>query len=504
MKKTAIILILLSLLSKPLGFIKQLLLSYFFGATNLTDAYFIASSALGLMMIYFGAISTSYVPTYNKVLKSNGEIQAYKFTNNLISIQLILAMFVMIIICSFADNIIYLLASGLDDKTTALAGSLLIVLSTGIPFIVLTGELSSFLNIKNRSIQRALAQYTGHIFIFFVILAGIYSIYFLAIGSVVSVVIFTLLLVYLCYKQGLYLRLQISFDENVRYALVFALPMILNSSIALINVIVDQNIGSWLGEGVISAINYSASIQSLLMDGIIGIIMINVVFPRLSYLSVNNTHEAVISFRKILIILQCIVIPISFLFIFFATDIVSFIYQRGAFDNNAVNMTATVISTMAIAFPFMIYNIICNNMLFANHLSKWPLIVSIVAILTNIVLSLILSHFYGLVGLISGSVIASIFAAITSSIIFKCKIASLGLYTFLVKIFKIILVCIIVLCLTLTLKSYLLEYLSQNLAVIIYIIFASVSYLFLIQFVQLEEISIIRKAFIGVIKNKIS
>ena len=493
MKRTALILIILSILSKPLGFIRQLLLSYFFGATNITDAYFVSTSALGLIMIYFGAISTSYIPTYNKILKKDNQKKAYKFTNNLISIQLLLSIFIIGFILFFADLIVYVLATGFDADTSHIASNLIIVLSISIPFIVMSGELSSFLNIKNKSVQRSLSQYTGHLIIVFVILAGLYSIYFLAIGGVVCSIVFALLLIYLCNNQGFTLKLRLSFDANIRYALLFALPMVFNNSIVLINKIVDQNIGSRLGEGVVSAINYSASIQSLLIDGVISLIIINIIFPKLSYLSAHSPQEAVLTFRKVLIIMQCITIPISFLFMFFASDIVSFIYQRGGFDINAVHMTATVLSIMSMELPFMIYNLLCNNMLFAHHLSKWPLILSIVVVITNIVFSLILSHFYGLVGLISGTVISTIFGAVTSAVIFKYKIASLDLLNLFSKLIRILLISLLVVLIAYKLRCFMNLYLTRSLTVFLYIFISSLIYLFLLQFVKIEEITIIRQ-----------
>ena len=503
MKKTATILVLLSLLSKPLGFIRQLLLSYYFGTTNITDAYFVATSAIGLMMIYFWAISTSYIPTYNRVFKNSGEKQAYKFTNNLISMQLIFSIFFMIIVWCTADYLIYIMASGFDNQTITVAKNLLIILSISIPFVVLSGELSSFLNIKNKSIQKSLAQYTSHFIIIFIILAGIYSVCFLAIGGVVCSIIFGLILMYLCYKQGLHLKLRLSFDKNVRYALLFALPMVLNSSIVLINRIVDQNIGSWLGEGIISAINYSANIQSLLIDGIIGIIMINLIFPRLSYLAVHNSNEAIASFRKILIILQCIVIPVSVLFVFFSSDIISFIYQRGEFGESAVNMTSIVLSTMAIGLPFVVYNMLCNNMLFAYHLSKLPLILSIVVVITNVIFSIILSHIYGLHGLILGTVISVIFGAITSALIFKYKIANLGLFKLISKVIRIVFISLLVAFITFQVRDFLHLYFSRNLSTFFYIPIAIFMYLALIQFARIEEITILRQTAINYLQQKL-
>ncbi|MED7788022.1 lipid II flippase MurJ [Francisella sp. 19X1-34] len=502
MKKTAFILVLLSLLSKPLGFIRQLLISYFFGATNITDAYFIASSALGIALIYFSAVSTSFIPTYNKIQKESGIVKANDFTNKLISIQLLLSLFMVFLIFIFADYFIVLLASGFDQKTIEIAKKFLIILSLSAPLIVISNELSSFLNIKERYIQKALAQYTGHIFILFVILAGLFSYYLLAVGQVFSYFLFLLILLVLSYRQGLFFKIKLSYDENVRYAFIFAFPVVLNNSIVLINQVVDQNIGSRLGEGVISAINYSASLQGVLVFGIIDLILTNIAFPKLSKLAQNDKSEAVLVYNKILIALECIVIPISFLFIFFAKDIISFVYLRGAFGSIALDNTSTVLSIISISFPFMAYSMLCTRMLFAFHISKLLIILSLVIVISNIIFSIVLSYFFGLVGLICGTVISSILGSCTSAIIFKYKIAKIELKKLFLKIFKIVLVCLIIVYFAYILREQMLHYFSNEITTMIYISVSGLLYLFLIQVVSIEEVVILRKSVINYLRRK--
>ena len=63
MKKTAIVLMILTLLSKVIGFIREVTLSYFYGASNISGAYLIALTIPGVIFAFIGVgLATSYIP----------------------------------------------------------------------------------------------------------------------------------------------------------------------------------------------------------------------------------------------------------------------------------------------------------------------------------------------------------------------------------------------------------------------------------------------------------
>lgn len=264
----------------------------------------------------------------------------------------------------------------------------------------------------------------------------------------------------------------------------------------------DQNIGSRLGEGVISAINYSASLQGVLVFGIINLILTNIAFPKLSKLVQNDKNKAVMVYYKILVALECIVIPISFLFIFFAKDIISFVYLRSAFGSIALDNTSIVLSIISISFPFMAYNMLCTRMLFAFHISKLLIILSLIVVISNIIFSIVLSYFFGLAGLISGTVISVMLGSCASAVIFKNKIAKIELKKIYFKLLKIVLVCLIVVCFAYILREYMLYYFSNEITTMVYISASGLLYLLLIQIVSIEEVAILRKSIINYLMGK--
>lgn len=87
MKKTAFLLMLVTIVSKILGFIREITLSYFYGASNISDVYLISLTIPGAIFSFIGAgISTGYIPMYSNIQQQYGEKEGNKFTSNLTNI----------------------------------------------------------------------------------------------------------------------------------------------------------------------------------------------------------------------------------------------------------------------------------------------------------------------------------------------------------------------------------------------------------------------------------
>ena len=77
----------IAIFTKIFGFARDITLSYFYGASNVSDAYLLSLTIPLLIFGYIGAgISTGYNPMYGMVIKELGERAANRYTNNLINI----------------------------------------------------------------------------------------------------------------------------------------------------------------------------------------------------------------------------------------------------------------------------------------------------------------------------------------------------------------------------------------------------------------------------------
>ena len=107
MKKVTLIVILITIVSKVFGFAREVVLSYFFGASSISDAYLIAITIPGVLFGFVAAaLSAGYIPLYSKIEHEEGSKQALLFTNNLINITIVLSTIFVLLGVVFTRQII--------------------------------------------------------------------------------------------------------------------------------------------------------------------------------------------------------------------------------------------------------------------------------------------------------------------------------------------------------------------------------------------------------------
>ena len=115
MKRAALLVMIITILSKFLGFGRDIVLSYVYGASAITDAYLISQTIPAVVFSFISAgIATGFIPMYSRILKKQGKSEANKFTSNLSNALLILASLVVAFVFLFTEPIVKLFASGFD------------------------------------------------------------------------------------------------------------------------------------------------------------------------------------------------------------------------------------------------------------------------------------------------------------------------------------------------------------------------------------------------------
>ncbi len=78
MKKTALIVMIVTILSKILGFGREMVLSYVYGASAISDAYLISQTIPAVIFSFVSVgIATGYIPLYSRILSEHGKIEPF-------------------------------------------------------------------------------------------------------------------------------------------------------------------------------------------------------------------------------------------------------------------------------------------------------------------------------------------------------------------------------------------------------------------------------------------
>lgn len=415
MKKTALILIFVALISKIIGFSRDLFLSYFYGLSEITDAYFISNTIPSVLFSVIGlGLLTSFIPIYQKIKIEKGNKEANNFTNNILTMVFIISSVILVFSYIYVENLVNLIAPGFTDE----------VLEKGIIFtkinlfsIIFTGPtfiIIAYLNANNKFIGPSLRSIPLNLtIILFIYLSFLFSnSYFLPTGVLIAIIIQFLLLIYYMKK----IKFSYSFtldlkDKNIHSMFLMSFPIIISVSINQVNIIVDKSIASNLLLGGVSSLTYASSIY-LVVDGVIITTLLSIVYPKLNNSFINNNNIYFVqlirnSQRYFILMLY----PITILLIFFSKDIVSILYGRGSFDESAIILTSNNLAFYAIGiFGFALRDLYSKSF-YAMGNTKIPMINSSIALTLNIILNIILSSIFGIGGLALATSISGIIAA---------------------------------------------------------------------------------------------
>ena len=343
MKKTTIIIMALTLVSQILGFGREVTLSYYYGASNISDAYLISLLIPGLIIgIIASGISSAYIPIYNKVTITGGHNKGDIFTSQVINILLLICLALLLVSNIFIESIITIFAQGFSDDSLELTKKFTKVSLLAMFFIGLTPILSGYLhNNKNYTLPALVGIPFNIIIITSIFLSNRISIDFLATGFLIANIASILIMLFFIAKNKFYYKFSIGLSNKyTRKIYQLALPVILGASFNQINILIDRTIASGISVGGITALHYANRIN-LSIDSIITVSFMVIFFPVMSKLTAENKTTLFNSkVESYIIWISLLIIPISVLLILNSTEVITILFGRGAFDNKAITMTS--------------------------------------------------------------------------------------------------------------------------------------------------------------------
>lgn len=503
LKKTAILLMIITILSKVSGFARDITLSYFYGATSVSDAYIISITITSVLfsLIIMG-ISTAYIPMYKKVEHESGHKSAAFFTNNLITTVLLITSVVIGIGQFFAHSIVKLFAMGFDGETLETAVFFTRIGLVGIYFTSLTQLFTSFLQLKGKFTIPAMIGLPFNIIIIIAILISAQlDIVILALGTVLAALVQLLFLMPTLYKTNFRYVPTVNFrDKNIKKMAVIVFPIMIGISIDQINLMVDKTIASTITEGGISALMYSSRLNDF-VQGIFVLSFVTVMFPLISNMAAQkNTPALKKSISTVISSVIVIVIPASIGIMVLAEPIIRLLFGHGLFDERAIDMTANALFFYSIGMIGYGLREIFNRTFYSMQDSKTPMYNASMAIILNIVLNFILSSFMGISGLALATSISALFCSTLLAINLRRKIGAFGSKEIVVIVLKVLLASLVMGLAVYMMNVYVFDGWHALLKMVIMVFVGSVIYFILIYFLRVNE----SKLIVNYVKKKLT
>ncbi|QOX65060.1 murein biosynthesis integral membrane protein MurJ [Anoxybacterium hadale] len=443
--QTAIMMAILTLISKLIGFVREMVMANFFGTSFVTDAYAMAFTILTLL---FGgiiaAISTAYMPLYSNIVVNRGKTEGDQFTSKVINLLFSLTALISLLGIFFSDQIISIFASGFVGETASLASYFIKVLFSYVIFSSAAGILESYLQYKGVFLPQIITGYLISICTIAAIIVSAYvSYYYLAFGLLIGYALRLVSILIIVKKNQFQYHFVTKPDQEFNKILRMAIPTYIGSSMLYINQFIDKTLASRLIEGSISALNYAWLLNGVII-GITITILSTIIYPKLTNansLAQYDRFNAII--KKGMNIVLLIALPCSLGAMVYSQPIVRIVFERGAFDSTATAMTSSAFFYYSMGMLFMSANELITKAYYSIHDMKLPMIFAAITVIINISLCLVFLTFMDHSGLALATSIASFCNLILLSLGIRRKYPHIKLYDSKSKIIKTIIAAMV-------------------------------------------------------------
>ena len=402
-------------ISYILSFAKESVVAYYFGLSEATDAYTIATQIPVLLFSCISvAIQSVVVPLYSDLYYKKSEEDASAFIHQLLTLLLLIRGLLLILGEVFSSGVIYLFAPGFGQSTHNLATKLLQIIWPTILFTVVSQVYTAILNVHKRFIGPAFAVYflNGLLIVCIVLLYKRLGIVGACVGQLVggfANYLYLRILIHKIYKYHPVIDLK---DHTIKQSLKMTMPIFWSISVAEINAMVNRAVASFLFIGSIAALNYASKVNSVLSSFALSAIT-SIVYPLYAESAAKEDMSQLNS--RVNLTLSAYVyllMPLMIFIIVYNEDIIRIAFARGAFDYNAVAQTSVLLCCYAIGLPFMAFRTIVTKIFYSLKDTNTPAINATIGVVLNIVLNVTLPFIMGLKGLALATSITACFISL--------------------------------------------------------------------------------------------
>jgi len=420
---TAFLVTIIIIVGKILGFGREAIIASYYGTTSETDAFFLAQGMPGTIFpAVCNSLSLAFTPLYvESYLKDRKAGDAY--ASKMLMSTMLLGIFLSILGVWLSPYIVPVFAPGFEGEQLELAISLTRLTMGAFELIMLQYMLCAILNAQKKFIGAQIAALLYNItVIILTIFAGKHmDIKYLTIIVIVGLLVQVLMLILCAKKVFKFNAMTKIFDKDFKILIKLALPILLGNSVVQLNNIVDKALASIQPEGSLSSLNY-ANTLSMLVISVFVISLSTVLFPTLT-IDIANGERG--KFRETLDqgikIIFIILVPITFVTIMDAKEIVSVVYGRGKFGDNSVYLTSLILIFYAPRFVFAGVREVITRAFFAIKDTKTPMICGSIGVGLNIVFSILFVFTMGMPGIALGTSLSSLIIALLLLILGKKK-----------------------------------------------------------------------------------
>ena len=404
------------LCSRLLGFVRDAVIAYQAGAGVQTDAYNAAFLLPDIMNHFLagGTLSITFIPLFSAYLLKNDTKKAERLFS-LIATTMGLLLLAAILVCGiFATPFVHWLFPKFSPDQLAMTVEMTRIILPGQLFHYLGALMMAVLMARGEFLPSALSPliYNSCIILGGLLLGGTLGMEGFAIGAVVGAFLGPFLLPIGFLRHKLHYKPTVNFkDADFKKYVYLTIPLILGVSLTTVDEWIGRVAGSYLGEGVISWLNYARRLV-LVPIVLVGHAAGQAALPYLSQLAAKNDFAEIAATlnRTLKNVVILSMVMMGFFFVL-AEPMVSLLYERGQFTAADTAQTAMALRILTGSIVFWTIQMVTVRVYYAAQSTWMPMILSTVATLASLPVYYFMSKLYGLPGLAAASCIGMAFQA---------------------------------------------------------------------------------------------
>lgn len=405
-----------TLLSRVLGFMRDVLVAAYLGAGPIADAFFVAFKFPNFFRRLFaeGAFNAAFVPMFAGKVAVHGKAAARAFAEDTMAVLLTVLFALVVAIELTMPWFMMAAAPGFvrEPEKFRLAVEMTRITFPYLLFISLVSLQGGVLN----SLDRFAAVAATPVLLNLCLIGGLIGLkpftatpgHALAWGVALAGVAQFIWLAWACANAGMGLSLpRPRLSPEVKRLLILMLPAALGSGVVQVNLLIDIVLASLLPTGAVSYLYYADRIYELPL-AVIGIAIGTAILPLLARQVRRGEHGAAVATQnRALEAAMLLTLPAAAALIVLDRPIISVLFERGAFRLPEVQATAAALAAYALGLPAYVLIKVLAPCFYAREDTRTPVKIAVVCVIVNSVVAFALMQVFAHVGIALATVVSA-------------------------------------------------------------------------------------------------
>ncbi len=408
--KAAWIIAFVTIVSKLIGFLRDIVIANFYGAGMVSDAYFYAYQIPAISIILLGGIGgpfhSAVVSVFSKMipnLEEKAPDNVNKLFNTFLTSSFLVFLLLGVLVFAFSDVIMQIIISNGSPELIRLASLHLKIMA---PVLTVGGVVGIYYGILI-VYKEFLIPNISPILMSVAIIAIISLVHNDNSGIVLAAATTVGALCQFVYQLPKLKQLGFKFKPNLevmnnpqfKNILELLFPAILSSTVGQVYIYVDMFFASQLQEGAWSAIGYANRLFQFPVGVLVTAFLVPL-FPIFSKLVGEKDYDNIrYYFNKGVGLLNFVAFPILVLILLLSTNAIQLIFQRGAFNEVATMMVSEALCYLSISIIFYVFRDSITRVFYAFNDSRTPFLVALSSIVIKFILNFLFVKQLGIGGI---------------------------------------------------------------------------------------------------------